>query len=157
MTAPLPGIGEWYRHTGGDSFEVVAFDEDDGTIEIQYFDGTVEEMDTEDWESQWADRALEAATASFPNADVNVERDHAPGLPEIQADRQLCEQVFVNLITNAFQAMRAQEAPSENPSKKLLRLWIAPEVSDGEPGVGVMARHSPSHPHAWLKTGAISH
>src|SRR5947209_7446736 len=32
MTAPLPGIGEWYRHTGGDSFEVVAFDEDDGTI-----------------------------------------------------------------------------------------------------------------------------
>ena len=51
MTAPLPGIGEWYRHTGGDLFEVVAFDEDDGTIEIQYFDGTVEEMDTEDWDS----------------------------------------------------------------------------------------------------------
>jgi hypothetical protein len=61
MTAPLPSIGEWYRHTGGDSFEVVAFDEDDGTIEIQYFDGTVEEMDAEDWESQWADRAIEAA------------------------------------------------------------------------------------------------
>jgi hypothetical protein len=61
MTAPHPAIGEWYRHTGGDSFEVVAFDEDDGTIEIQYFDGTVEEMDTEDWESQWADRAIEAA------------------------------------------------------------------------------------------------
>ena len=61
MTAPLPGIGEWYRHTDGDSFEVVAFDEDDGTIEIQYFDGTVEEMETEDWESQWADRALEKA------------------------------------------------------------------------------------------------
>jgi len=61
MTAPLPSIGEWYRHVGGDSFEVVAFDEDDGTIEIQYFDGTVEEMDTEDWESQWADRTLETA------------------------------------------------------------------------------------------------
>lgn len=61
MTAPLPSIGEWYRHNGGESFEVVAFDEDDGTIEIQYFDGTVEEMDTEDWEAQWADRALEAA------------------------------------------------------------------------------------------------
>ena len=61
MTAPHPAIGEWYRLTGGDSFEVVAFDDDDGTIEIQYFDGTVEEMDTEDWESQWADHALEAA------------------------------------------------------------------------------------------------
>jgi hypothetical protein len=63
MTAPAPGIGEWYRHTGGDSFEVVALDEDDGTIEIQYFDGTVEEMDTEDWESQWADRTLEKGEA----------------------------------------------------------------------------------------------
>jgi len=61
MTAPDPGIGEWYRRTGGELFEVVAFDEEDGTIEIQYFDGTVEEMDTEDWESQWEDRLLEAA------------------------------------------------------------------------------------------------
>ena len=40
-----PTIGNWYRIHGGDSFEVVAFDEDDGTIELQYFDGTVEEMD----------------------------------------------------------------------------------------------------------------
>lgn len=61
MTAPEPGIGEWYRHSGGDLFEVVALDEDDGTIEIQYFDGTVEEMDTEDWEGQWADHTIEAA------------------------------------------------------------------------------------------------
>src|SRR5712672_626951 len=61
MATPQPAIGDWYRSSGGVLFEVVAFDEDDGTIEIQYFDGTVEEMDTEDWESQWADRALQAA------------------------------------------------------------------------------------------------
>ena len=61
MTSPVPTIGAWYRRSGGDSFEVVAFDEDDGTIELQYFDGTVEEMDTEDWESQWAERTLETA------------------------------------------------------------------------------------------------
>jgi len=61
MAAPLPGIGDWYRHSGGELFEVVALDEDDGTIEIQYFDGTVEEMDTEDWDAQWADRQIEAA------------------------------------------------------------------------------------------------
>jgi hypothetical protein len=76
MTAPAPSIGEWYRHTGGDSFEVVAFDEDDGTIEIQYFDGTVEEMDTEDWDSQWADRALEAAE---PPEDWTGSVDIEPG------------------------------------------------------------------------------
>ena len=59
--------------------------------------------------SEIVDRALEAAAASFPNAKVKVERQYAPGLPEIQADRQLCEQVFVNLITNAFQAMEGQD------------------------------------------------
>jgi hypothetical protein len=63
MTTPQPGIGAWYRLNGGALFEVVALDDDDGTIEIQYFDGTVEEMDIEDWEAQWEDGALEAAEA----------------------------------------------------------------------------------------------
>jgi len=63
MTAPHPGIGEWYRLNGGQLFEVVAVDDDDGTIELQYFDGTVEEMDVEDWEAQWDEGTLEAAEA----------------------------------------------------------------------------------------------
>jgi hypothetical protein len=49
MAKPAPVIGEWFRRAGGDSFEVVAIDRDDHTIEIQYFDGTVEEMEIEDW------------------------------------------------------------------------------------------------------------
>jgi hypothetical protein len=82
MTTPRPTIGEWYRHIGGDSFEVVALDEDDGTIEIQYFDGTVEEMETEDWNSQWADRALEAAEPPEDwtgSVDVESTDDSATG------------------------------------------------------------------------------
>ena len=63
MATPQPGIGDWYRLNGGSLFEVVALDDDDGTIEIQYFDGTVEEMDIEDWDAQWNDGALEAAEA----------------------------------------------------------------------------------------------
>ena len=49
MAKPAPVIGEWFRRAGGDSFEVVAIDRDDHTIEIQYFDGTVEEMELEEW------------------------------------------------------------------------------------------------------------
>ncbi len=49
MVNPAPVIGEWYRHPGGDSFEVVAIDPDDRTIEIQYFDGTIEELELEEW------------------------------------------------------------------------------------------------------------
>jgi hypothetical protein len=63
MAVPQPNIGNWYRVSGSDLFEVVAVDDDDGTIDIQYFDGTVEEMDVEDWEAQWEDGALEAAEA----------------------------------------------------------------------------------------------
>jgi signal transduction histidine kinase len=88
--------------------------------------------------SEIVDRALDAATASLPNAGVRVERQYAPNLPDIPADPQLCEQVFVNLITNAFQAMQAQEASVE----KTLRLSIAPEVTNGEPGVAVIVEDS---------------
>ena len=49
MANPAPVIGEWFRRTGGDSFEVVAIDPDDRTIEIQYFDGTIEELEFADW------------------------------------------------------------------------------------------------------------
>ncbi len=80
------------------------------------------------------DRALEAATASFPDAGVKIERQYAADLPEIPVDSQLCEQVFVNLITNAFQAMQAQEGSSE----KTLRIAIEREISNDEPGVAVI-------------------
>jgi hypothetical protein len=59
-----PDIGEWYRIRGGDQFEVVAIDEDDGTIEVQYFDGTVEELDISDWEAQHANGEIEEVDAS---------------------------------------------------------------------------------------------
>jgi two-component system, NtrC family, sensor histidine kinase HydH len=84
--------------------------------------------------SEIVDRAVEAATASFPSAGVKIERQYAPNLPEIPADPQLCEQVFVNLITNAFQAMQAQAGSSE----KKLRIEVKQEVSNGEPGVAVL-------------------
>ncbi len=84
--------------------------------------------------SEIVDRAVEAASASIPNSGVKIERHYAPNLPEIPADPQLCEQVFVNLITNGMQAMLAQEDSSE----KTLRLSIGPESSHGESGVGVI-------------------
>jgi len=80
MTAPHPNIGEWYRHAGGDSFEVVAFDEDDGTIEIQYFDGTVQEMEIEDWDAYCEERALEAAEPPEDwSGSVDVDPDEDVG------------------------------------------------------------------------------
>lgn len=45
-----PTVGTWYRNLeDGGQFEVVASDDDDGTIEIQYFESEIEELDTEIW------------------------------------------------------------------------------------------------------------
>lgn len=47
---PPPVVGNWYRQDNGETFEVVAVDAADATVEIQYFDGTIEELDFETWE-----------------------------------------------------------------------------------------------------------
>jgi hypothetical protein len=73
-----PEIGAWYRLRGGESFEVVAIDEDDGTIEMQTFDGTVEEMEIEDWDTQRASGEIENAEAPEDwsgSVDVDSEDD----------------------------------------------------------------------------------
>jgi len=49
MIVPNPAIGQWYRRTNGQLFEVVAVDEDDATIELQFFDGTIDEVDMDTW------------------------------------------------------------------------------------------------------------
>lgn len=45
-----PSVGDWYKNVTGGTFEVVALDEDAGFVEIQYFDGSVEELDLDAWE-----------------------------------------------------------------------------------------------------------
>jgi hypothetical protein len=92
MATPQPGIGDWYRLNGGALFEVVALDDDDGTIEIQYFDGTVEEMDIEDWEAQWEDGALESAEAPEDwsgSVDVEGGDEEGRGGESLGEDRDL--------------------------------------------------------------------
>ncbi|HWF12166.1 MAG TPA: ATP-binding protein [Candidatus Acidoferrales bacterium] len=84
--------------------------------------------------SEIVDRAVTAAIASIPDSGVRIEREYAPNLPPVTVDAQLCEQVFINLITNAIQAMQGQDAALE----KTLRLSILPEVSSGESGIGVI-------------------
>ena len=92
MATPHPGIGDWYRLSGGALFEVVAYDDDDGTIEMQYFDGTVEEMDVEDWRAQWEDGALESAEAPEDwsgSVDAEGSDEERRGVDSYGEDRDL--------------------------------------------------------------------
>jgi uncharacterized protein DUF6763 len=49
MPVPNAAVGRWYRRTNGQLFEIVAIDEEDGTIELQFFDGTIDEVDLDTW------------------------------------------------------------------------------------------------------------
>ena len=92
MTIHRPVIGEWYRLGTGELFEVVAFDPDDGSIELQYFDGTVEEMEIDDWKEQWKAGALEGAEAPEDwsgSVDVDDEDEAGGSLDSLDTDRRM--------------------------------------------------------------------
>lgn len=90
MTVQQPGIGEWYRLSSGELLEVVAYDAADGTIEVQYFDGTVEEFDFDDWRSQRASGGIEEAEAPEDwSGSVDVEPEDGLGGVDLDEDRQM--------------------------------------------------------------------
>ncbi len=44
-----PEVGHWYRRLNGNLIEVVAIDEEHKTVELQYFDGTIDSLELEIW------------------------------------------------------------------------------------------------------------
>jgi len=63
MNVVKPVVGQWYRGGTNELFEVVAIDEEDETIEVQYFDGTVTEIDFDAWNEQLLDELIDVANA----------------------------------------------------------------------------------------------
>ena len=50
MASFIPAIGTWYQDLSSSSnFEIVAVDENQGTIEVQYDNGDITEYDIESW------------------------------------------------------------------------------------------------------------
>ncbi len=74
------------------------------------------------------ERALKAARDRWPDANVEVERQFAPDLPEVTLDGDLMERVFTNLALNAYEAM--------GPGGGKLRVAAVP-TSDGKRGVEI--------------------
>lgn len=57
-----PIIGNWYENREkAQKFEVVALDEDNGLVDIQYFDGDLDEIDLDTWYE------LDIATTEAPD------------------------------------------------------------------------------------------
>ena len=87
MTTPFePVIGEWYKMPEGEIFEVVAINEHDGTVDVQYNDGTVGEFDMETWGT------LELATVAPPDDSAgaydDVDGDDYRSIDELEVVRE---------------------------------------------------------------------
>jgi len=92
MNLTKPVVEQWYRDAAGETFEIVAIDDEDQTIEIQYFDGSVTEMDFDAWNEQMLEGSIETAEApedwsgSVDVDSADLERDFEDARPASWAD-----------------------------------------------------------------------
>jgi hypothetical protein len=91
MNVQQPAIGDWYRLEGGGLFEVIAINDADGTVDLQYFDGTLEEMALEDWREQCASGAISGAEApeDYSGSGEADEEEETTGYDPRSDERQL--------------------------------------------------------------------
>jgi hypothetical protein len=69
-----PRIGQWYlRSDKGEIFQVTGQDEESGTIEIQTFDGDLDEIDAEMWRALPLELAEQPEDWTGPVDDVEVD------------------------------------------------------------------------------------
>ena len=75
MEKVQPIVGNWYQRPGRAIFEVVAIDDHTRTVELQFFDGTVDEMDLERWHKTFIQNveAPEDYSGSMDLQDDNYE------------------------------------------------------------------------------------
>ncbi len=79
---PVPAIGKWYLDNADHQlFEIVAIDEEDDTIEIQYFDGSIEELDSELWNEMELTSAAPPEDWSGPFDDLEADDMPDPDNP----------------------------------------------------------------------------
>ncbi len=83
MSKPHPAVGSWYQTVEGEILEVVAMDQEEQSIEVQFYDGTVEEYDADTWDElvhSFAEAPEDwAGSLDISNDDYGVDLDRPAG------------------------------------------------------------------------------
>lgn len=104
-----PIIDQWYRHLDkGEQFQVTAIDEKDGTVEIQYFDGDVEELELDGWRELEIEPIAPPEDWTGPMDDV--ERDDLGYTETDMTEEEWNEPAREKVATRRFEG----EEPEEN-------------------------------------------
>jgi two-component system sensor histidine kinase HydH len=78
---------------------------------------------------QLLDRVIDVVAARFTDSAIRVEKHYPPHLPLVPLDESLCEQAFLNLVQNAYEAMRDKGGAGS------LRVEVGPVTNNSRTGV----------------------
>jgi len=105
------------------------------------------------------DRALKAVHDRWPDAPVTVERQYAANLPPVPVDADLCEQVFTNLFSNAYEAAPASGGKIRVAIRNLGtdggQSGVLAEVEDNGPGIPPELREQIFNPFFTTKKSGV--
>jgi signal transduction histidine kinase len=116
-------------------------------------------LETRPWSvPEVVDRALRAVAANWNGAPIEVERRYENDLPPAALDENLGEQVFVNLIQNAYDAMGETGGRlriSIGAGKRGERQGIEVQVLDSGPGIPAELREQIFNPFFTTKKTGV--
>jgi hypothetical protein len=81
-----PQIDQWYAHVDkGQHFFITAIDEEQNTIEIQHFDGDIEELSLDEWPDLQIELSVEPENWSG-SLDIAEQDDLGTGVTDTRPD-----------------------------------------------------------------------
>jgi two-component system sensor histidine kinase HydH len=104
------------------------------------------------------DRVIEIVVFRWTGKPVQVERNYAADLPLIPLDESLCEQAFLNLVQNAFEAMEEQGGTLKievQLASSRKRDGVQVTLADTGPGVPVKLREEIFNPFVTTKKTGV--
>lgn len=104
------------------------------------------------------DQSLQAVLFSSKNAAVQIVREYEPNLPLVAIDEGLCEQAFVNLIQNAYDAMGERGGMLRIAATRTIqqhRNGIEVHIEDSGPGIAQDLREQIFNPFVTTKKTGV--
>jgi len=103
-------------------------------------------------------RALDDVARLWKGGVVRVERAYEPNLPAVPLDESLCEQAFVNIVQNAYDAMGANGGTLRvkvGPSQAGGRDGVELRIEDTGPGIPAELREQIFNPFVTTKKSGV--
>jgi len=108
------------------------------------------------------DRALNDVAQFWKGGGVRLEKEYAPNLPAVPVDEGLCEQAFVNIIQNGYDAMgasggvmRVSARKARSHTREGSMDGVEVRIADSGPGVPAELREQIFNPFVTTKKSGV--